>query len=75
MSGGKAIYFVCHQAMARLPELTRDDRLSLLAGLKLMLPRAEFEQCCVINNTISEQEDARRRTEEAQLILEDLLRS
>lgn len=75
MSGGRAIYFVCQQAMARMTELSRPERLDLLAGLKLMLPAAEFEQCCLVNNSISEQEDARRRTEEAQLILGELLAS
>lgn len=67
------IYFVCQQAAIRLPDLSTDERLNLLAGLKLMLPISEFEQCQVIHWAIVEQEQAKRRIEEAQLILGDML--
>jgi hypothetical protein len=73
MTPGGAIYFVCQQAIARLPELAHRERVKVLAGLRLMLPTSEFEQCCILHESLTAREDAQRRAEEAQLILGDML--
>ncbi len=73
MSGRPLIDFVATQAAARLPELSAGDRAKLLAGLELLMPARDIEQCQILVAALNEADEAKRRADEAQLLFREVL--